>query len=865
MEPSKTISSTVIFDNLTNKIKDDSRFLDLYRKLLKHQYFRNHLELLYLNAEEIKFMLECASIFSNSSNDTLKQVAYKIASIISLNYSEEYDQINSIIQYIFISIGQLPVVKKNTDDGHADYFSIYSESNIQFNPIKFRDVIVKQIKNRLPIEIEKEPIFLTDFQSELFRNLEKGESVSISAPTSSGKSFLLKAFICKKFKENDNFNVVYLVPTRALISEITRDFKNSFKKFELNDVNVSSAPSSYDKDNTSPQNMFVFTQERLHMLLYDCEFDQKLDLIIIDEAQKVSDGSRGITLEEVIEEILNRYPEIQTVFITPNSKNPQKFAKMFHLDNLLPAKTKISPVSQNLLLLNTTDIKYSLQLSTAELDDILPISMGEINYQEKNFFSESDDWALLWAAKKFGDEFNIVYCNSPNKCRNNALFFAQSLPEFFDLEIENAIKFLEDNIHEQYYLIDCLKKGVAYHHGKMPSQIRKIIEKLFRNKKLKYVFCTSTLLEGVNFPAQNIFLHKPKVGRSSMKKLDFWNLAGRAGRLLKDYYGNIYCINIENWRKFKPDPKDVENEIESILETTFLTKNKEIMAYLENIYFNLKKNEKHIEQAITKFIIQELKSGKTDFITEFLARNPNFEADKIEAIKEEIEQLAKGIDIPPKILQKNSSIDPRLQQKLLEKFEKNLITILPPNPTKAGFNAGLNELYKFINKFFRDRDDESYTYFSWLTQQWVYNQSLHDIIYDRIKYKERNAIQTTDQINNEIETTFKSINSVLRFEYQKFLKCYTDILKHHYEKSEYEPARFCENLSTYIEFGSFNKNVILLQSVGLSRSTAIKISSFASGLEFTTESDCIHWLKSNKERIKRSVSSIYFDEIEEIV
>lgn len=817
-----------------------------------------------LDVEEIKFMLQCASIFSHSSIDEFKQISYKIASTISLHYSTQYDQLNSIVQYIFISLGQLPVVKKNTDDGNIDYFSVYSESEIPFNPIKFRDVLIKQITNQLPVKFDDKPVFLTDFQSELFDNLDMGKSVSISAPTSSGKSFLLKAFISKKFKDADKFNVVYLVPTRALIAETTRDFKDSFRKFGINEVNISSAPSSYNEEDALPKNMFVFTQERLHLLLYDCEFNERINLLIIDEAQKVSDGSRGITLEEVIEESINRNPNLQIVFITPFSKNPEKFARMFHLDHLIPAKTKLSPVSHNLLLLTIDEYNYSIELSTAELDSRLPISRGEINDDEKSVYEESKDWELLWAAKRFGDDFNIVYCNSPDKCRDNALIFAQLLPEVSDPEIETAIKFLKENIHERYYLIQCLKKGVAYHHGRMPTQIRHIVEKLFRGKSLKYVFCTSTLLEGVNFPAQNIFIHKPRVGNSSMKKLDFWNLAGRAGRLLKDYYGNIYCLNIEKWGKFKPDPKDVENEIESILETTFITKNKEIMEYLRDIYFNLKRNDKHIEQAIAKFIIQELKSGKTDFITKFLKRNPNFEVDKIRAISEEIERLSKNIKIPAEILQKNSSIDPRIQQNLLELFEKKLLTIIPPNPTRSGFRAELNKLYQFINKFFMDKDNESYKYFSRLTQEWIYNWTFGEIIKNRIDWKERTATQTTEMINKEIESTFRSINNTLRFDYQKFLKCYIDILKHYYEESAYDTTRICENLSTYIEFGSFNKNVILLQSIGLSRSTAIKLNSLISA-EFSNERECIEWLKLYKNKIERILSPIYFDEIKEIV
>ena len=43
------------------------------------------------------------------------------------------------------------------------------------------------------------------------------------------------------------------------------------------------------------------------------------------------------------------------------------------------------------------------------------------------------------------------------------------------------------------------------------------------------MFCTSTLLEGVNLPAKNIFIFSNAIGNSKFSDVDFWNLAGRAG------------------------------------------------------------------------------------------------------------------------------------------------------------------------------------------------------------------------------------------------------------------------------------------------------------------------------------------------
>ncbi len=851
-----------IFDNIAKRIKVSTKFIGLYDRLLKHQYPDGKQDK--LEFDDIKFLLQSASIFSHSSIDEFKHMSYKIASIISLNYSDQYDKLNQIVQYIFISLGQIPVVRKNTTDGNPDYFSFYEESEVPFNPIKFRDVIFKQVTNQIPIEFDNKAIYLTDFQSNLFSSLDKGVSVSVSAPTSSGKSFLLKAFISKKFKENASFNVVYIVPTRALISETTRDFKNSFRHFGVEDVSISSAPSSYSKENTIPKKMFVLTQERYHILLYDMEFAESINVLIVDEAQNVADGARGITLDEVIDESVKRFKNLQIIFISPFSKNPEKFAEMFGLKNLKVERTDLSPVSQNLFFVKVDDEKYDVQLSTSELPEEIPIAKGVITEKQREKFKDSDkDWKLLWTTEKFATEFNIIYCNSTNACLKNAQIFASLLPEIDDAKINDAVKFLKENIHKDYYLIDCLKKGMAYHYGKMPTQIRNIIEHLFIDRKLNFVFCTTTLLEGVNFPVQNIFVKNPKIGTSSMTNPDFWNLAGRAGRLLKDYYGNVYCINVEDWKN-KPDPKNKENEIESILENTFIEKDKDIMQYLKGAYFTLKRSNKHIEQAVAKFIIQDLKTGKVDFIN-FLKRNPNFEIDKMEAIIAEIEKLSSGIKIPAEILQKNSSIDPRKLQNLLDYFEKN-DPIIPSKPTDSFFYDNLQDLYGFINDFFYGTTSKSYKYHTFLTYNWIKNNSLKEIIRLRQEFLEREngTVMTPEMINKEIENIFDLLNNKIRFDYQHYLKCYIDILLYYYESCHYDAKLICDNLPIYIEFGSYKKNVILLQSIGLSRSTSILIDS-VSKTDFSDERDCLYWLKINKDFLASTLPKVCYDEVNELI
>lgn len=838
-------------------------FKQNYIQLLKIQYpDENKID---LSEDQIVSLLKTASIFC-FSNEKFKHLAYKIAAIIAEQYGKKYDYISQSVQYIMISSGQLPVVSKNIEDGNEDYFSLYSESSIPFNPLCFRDIILKQVNNSLYLENDDHKTYFTDFQSSTFNDLLAGKSVSISAPTSAGKSFLLIAFLAKKIKETNMINVVYIVPSRALIAQVQKDIRQSFKIFKISDIWIGSTSKVHSENKIIPRKIFVLTQERFHNLLFDGEFDEDIHILIVDEAQKVSDESRGILLEEVVEEAVKRNEFLQTIFISPFSKNPEKFSHIFQLSHIKTEKTILSPVSQNILKLDITKKRYSLNLSTTKLESTndIPIDEGEITTSDRTEIT-CKDWQLIWAVKKFGSESNIIYCNSPKSTVDLATTLSETLPETdFDPKISEIIKFLKENIHPEYFLIECLKKKVGYHHGSMPNQVRILIEDLFKEKKLIYLFCTSTLLEGVNLPAQNIFIMKPTQGKGNyLDRLSFWNLAGRAGRLLKDYYGNIYCINIDDWKGYSPDPDDVEHEIESILENVVQDKDQSWIRNLKKMYINFKIENKPREQAVTKFLIQSLKKGEKSFVTELMKRNPTLDENSLILLKKEIDRISLDIEIPGEIVQKNSMVNPLRQQILLEYFRKHDEIGLPLHPNNPNFYENLSKMIKDINVFFLDQDNQSYKYITLLINKWIHNTSTFELIQGKIAYSQTKGNMTQKIVNNEIENLFKDLNNKVRFRYQNLLKCYADILRYHYQEIGQDPDSIHDQLPSYIEFGSYQPNVIILQSVGLSRTTAIAVNKKID-YSLIDEIECMNWIRSNNEYLKGNLSPVLFSEIEKI-
>ncbi len=140
---------------------------------------------------------------------------------------------------------------------------------------------------------------------------------------------------------------------------------------------------------------------------------------------------------------------------------------------------------------------------------------------------------------------NIVYCGT----RFQAVDKASELFQLYNNDeitvsriVKKAITQIKSYIHKDYYLAEFLSKGIAYHFGNLPQIIRNKVETLFKSSDINFVFCTSTLLEGVNLPAKNVFILNDKNGRQTLMPIDFGTLQDREGRLKIELAGNIFCI-----------------------------------------------------------------------------------------------------------------------------------------------------------------------------------------------------------------------------------------------------------------------------------------------------------------------------------
>ena len=113
-----------------------------------------------------------------------------------------------------------------------------------------------------------------------------------------------------------------------------------------------------------------------------------------------------------------------------------------------------------------------------------------------------------------------------------------------DERIKHLKTFLESRLGSEHPLVNSILYGVAYHHGDLPIEVRKEIEKAYKADLIDILACTTTLSDGVNLPIKNFVLGSftSYEGKYKLSIADFKNIVGRAGRAYIDTEGKIFLI-----------------------------------------------------------------------------------------------------------------------------------------------------------------------------------------------------------------------------------------------------------------------------------------------------------------------------------
>jgi len=784
------------YSELASTIFEEPQFQEDFNCLLKGGAGRVFPEGLYvsltpdLHVPQLRRLLHTSVICALSENLSHRKTAYSIAVVVWAKYRGLYPGTKSITSLIFNRLANFPA---------NELLKKIEEDEILEKPLLLSlECDTKELKNT--VTIQSGTLVLTDFQKKFWNALKTHKSISLSAPTSAGKSFILKRNLLERLLENPKLRVVYIVPTRALITEVSIELSELLKERSPGNFAVLTAPLSWTQEDVTP--VFVLTPERATVLL-ETSPEVSMDLVILDEAQKISDLGRGNIFHNVIESILERNPEVQFLFSMPNVKNTKLFTtQILDLKNAEEINEEESPVRQNYFTINPS-------VKGAKIKVKIGSELVEIGNLDKKFVlpegAIEKTSALALAIGK--DTQNIIYAHNPATCRNLALEMATQIGTKKEiLGLIALSKYIAESLHPECALANTVLFGIAYHCGYLPSPIRLKIERLFKSGEIRFLACTSTLLEGVNLPAKNIFIHNMTAFRA-----DFRNLAGRAGRLTKDFEGNIFLT--------QPKKQDLEMLVDESQVEVIPAIYQEIQNNLEIILEGMRSSEKKDYPIST---INKLYCAyKTDRLSKLFERAPQpIPLVTQERLRDALTKMDSGIAIPWELIEKNPNFSPLAQSALYAQLKRKFIeSLIPSHPLQQNNNLSLvmEILYEHLFSF----DPKYRGLLTMLMRQWLTEMPFSQIIEKRVEY--RKSVGETN-VDNVIHDTMTSIEKDIRFTMSIGFKCYADMLKNILASLGQEALleKFYP-MSLALELGACNYTTISLITLGFSRYAAIEI------------------------------------------
>ena len=452
----------------------------------------------------------------------------------------------------------------------------YLKNQENSNELSFYDLNMYENKDDLRNNISKiiykskldENISLTKYQVEIL-NILQDNNIFLSAPTSFGKTFVMLEFI--KRNTDTLKNIVFIIPTIALMNELLKKIYNNLGD-EYN-ICINSDETIEEK------NIFVFVPERSNANFIEITKKIDIDFLVFDEIYKLQGTKKEIRTDD----------------------------RLIYMNKVYLELVKIS---KKIALLGP--YINSVEFSNTNIDIVKFYTNYMPVYNEINVLEETKEW-------KDEIEFDnqLIYFKSPQSIYKNIDEILNTIPEnnYYTELYKNEIEFLKENIGEEWYVIDLLKRGIGIHHGKTPMYLRKFYENEYNKKNIKVLLCTDTLMEGINTPTESLLIVD---NPGSAFKLN--NLIGRVGRLNPEHpvIGNvIICnkeilqdlININSWLDLKIRAEDEE-----------VLSDDEIL-YLNKKYSDEKKNNQYKEKI-------DLLKENYNITTEDMVNN-NLELDKV--------------------------------------------------------------------------------------------------------------------------------------------------------------------------------------------------------------------------------------------
>lgn len=363
-----------------------------------------------------------------------------------------------------------------------------------------------------------------------------GASLMVVAPTSSGKTFIGEIAAVRAV--TDGRKVVFLLPYKALVNEKFEYFNELYAQ----NLHMRVIRCTGDYSDQAPAYMkgkydiALLTYEMFLGLSINNAFTlNNIGLVVLDEAQFITDPNRGITVELLLTKLNSSKasgikPQLITLSATVGAIN--------HFDDWLGLKVLKTDARPVPLTEGVLDRSGTFQYRSQE-GEILTTQFLESHLIRQRTSQRSSQDVIVPLVRQLltanTREKIIIFRNRRGSASGCAAYLARELglpPATEELAQLPAF----DLSRTSGSLRDCLNGGTAFHTTDLDREERSLVEKAFRasHDNVRVLAATTTVAAGINTPASTVILVEhafPGQLPQPYTVAEYKNMVGRAGRL----------------------------------------------------------------------------------------------------------------------------------------------------------------------------------------------------------------------------------------------------------------------------------------------------------------------------------------------
>jgi len=361
-----------------------------------------------------------------------------------------------------------------------------------------------------------------------------GASLLVVAPTSSGKTFIGEMASARAIVEGRK--AVFLLPYKALVNEKFDRFTALYG--DKLGMRVIRCTGDYQDQvqllMRGKYDLAILTYEMwLNLVVSTPAILSQIGLVVLDEAQFITDPMRGIAVELLLTYLLaarERDIKPQLIALSAVIGDINDFDGWLGCEKLVTYDRPVKLVEGVLDRQGT--FQYLDDAGTPQVKQLLdPYSV----YVRKDKPRSQDVIVPLVRQLVQQDEKVIVFRNQRGSAQGCAKYLADDLglPPATDTI---ALLPNHDLPKTSEALRACLTGGTAFHNTDLLREERAIVEQAFRDpgSKVRVLGATTTVAAGINTPASTVILAEQEFlgddGRP-FTVAEYKNMAGRAGHL----------------------------------------------------------------------------------------------------------------------------------------------------------------------------------------------------------------------------------------------------------------------------------------------------------------------------------------------